>query len=424
MLLLVDCLGSDALLGAGKSAVTPAIDGLRERGVCFPNAIAAATYTTPSVASLLTGLYPSAHGIRSLAGYRLPRGCHTLAAILQQQGYDTAAFVTGPLGPETGLDRGFGLYEHRDAADVCFGPWGGAFLRSFPERLRAPWFAFLHLWELHHPRYVAPEFEGESWGRTRYDRALSTVDAFVGRLLGKLDPTETLVVLTGDHGEKLAQGTARGLRSTVRWTINHAGPLKGLLERLIRSGRLPRGVRDFGVSMHGYHVYDVLARLPLIIAGGDGFAGGDVIEGQVRTVDVVPTVLDLLGAQVPHGPAGQGVSLREVASGARADLSPALIESHEATKMNTGLLVGIRTPEWKLCFAADDGDVPWELYNLRSDPAERRNVAGRFPDVARRLHRQALDLMAEGQRLALAPEALSADEQAIAERRLADLGYL
>lgn len=156
LMIVIDCLGSDPLLGEQKSALTPNIDALRQRGVTFPNTIATATYTTPSFASLLTSLYPSAHGVRSMDGQKLPSRCTTLAKILTEKGYQTAAFVTGVLGEETGIGDGFDRFEYRDPDDVSFGPWGQEFLATFPSEFWEPWFVLLHLLELHYPRYVAP----------------------------------------------------------------------------------------------------------------------------------------------------------------------------------------------------------------------------------------------------------------------------
>jgi len=164
LMVVIDCLGSDALLSDRKSAVTPNTDALRERGVTFPNTITAATDTMPSFASLLTGLYPSAHGVRSLGSHKLPTGCATLAGILTEQGYQTAAFLTGPLGKETAIGDGFNQFEDRDPEDVSFGSWGHEFLAGFPSRFREPWFVLLPLWELHPPRYVAPTCRSEEYG--------------------------------------------------------------------------------------------------------------------------------------------------------------------------------------------------------------------------------------------------------------------
>src|SRR5690606_33823490 len=117
--------------------------------------IASASSTTPCVASMLTGLYSPRHGVRSIGGHRLAPDVTTLATELARAGYATIAEVTGPLGPESGLDRGFAEYTVRPASVYLSDDWGRDLVaRLAPGALRAPWFLFLHLWELHSPRKV------------------------------------------------------------------------------------------------------------------------------------------------------------------------------------------------------------------------------------------------------------------------------
>src|SRR5215211_3558889 len=103
LFLMVDCLRADTLWDRERYPSMPHLDRLAERASVFTTAIAAATTTTPSVATMLTGLAPAEHGIRSLLGYKLRPGVRTLADELREAGYYTAAETTGPLFPETEL---------------------------------------------------------------------------------------------------------------------------------------------------------------------------------------------------------------------------------------------------------------------------------------------------------------------------------
>src|SRR5438093_10654518 len=114
LFLMIDCLRADTVWDRQRYPSMPGFDRLAEDACVFTNAIAAATTTTPSVATMLTGLAPAEHGIRSLLGYKLRSGVRTLAEELRAGGYHTAAETTGPLFPEPQLDRGFAHYRRRD----------------------------------------------------------------------------------------------------------------------------------------------------------------------------------------------------------------------------------------------------------------------------------------------------------------------
>ena len=209
LLIVADCGRSDRWLGAGRSARTPNVDRLAQEGISFPNTITEKSCTTPSFATLLTGLYSTRHGVHLVWGYRLSDRIPLLSHILAAEGYHCYAEVTGPLLSEMGLDRAFETYNYRAPCDYLHTEWGDLFL----ERLRTgfyrePWFMVLHLWELHPKRQVQAEFNNERFGRTDYDRAVSSLDAQLGRVFAEV-ADNTLIAFTGDHGEKLDTETYR-----------------------------------------------------------------------------------------------------------------------------------------------------------------------------------------------------------------------
>ena len=159
LFLLVDCMRADAL--GGRGVPTPTLDALVARGVSFTQAIASASSTTPCVATMSTGLYSPRHGVRSIGAHRLHPDVATLASRLAAAGYHTVAEVTGPLGRESGLDRGFAEYSTRVASVYLSDDWGRELIARLGEkRVPEPWFLFLHLWELHSPRKSCRRFAG------------------------------------------------------------------------------------------------------------------------------------------------------------------------------------------------------------------------------------------------------------------------
>ena len=214
LFLMVDCMRADTLWDRQRYPYVPNLDALMARSTSFTEMITAATTTTPSVATLLTGRYPAEHGIRSLLGYKLQPDVKTLPEILREHGYHTVAEVTGPLFPVTGLDRGYDLYHRRERHWYLDTGWGSKIVATLAgNRLKEPWFMFLHLWELHWPRKAKGEFASAKYGDKLYQRSVAYLDSQLPRILEAIDPEQTIVALTGDHGEGIA-GAMPGALST------------------------------------------------------------------------------------------------------------------------------------------------------------------------------------------------------------------
>lgn len=398
LVLLVDCMRADAL--GGRGVPTPNLDALAARGTRFTQAIASASSTTPCVATMLTGLYSPRHGVRAIGGRPLRPDVATVPALLAEAGYHTVAEVTGPLLPENALHRGFVEYHCRPATEYMTDAWGAALLRRLQARaLVAPWFLFLHLWELHSPRKVLPPFKDRRYGKNRYDRALASLDATLAPFLAAL-PEDTVVIVHGDHGERLIASSLE-----YRWY------------RLWRDLLGPTRTRKR--EGHETDVYEELVRVPLVVVAPERIPGAGVVDQLVRQADLGPTVLDLAGVRAP--PDLDGVSLLPAVGGADLGLE-AFIEAFGRVRGTPrDRRAGWRTARWKLVTAPNASDVPDELYDLAADPGERRNLATAHPDVAAELRAR---IAAVEARAAGDVAALSAAEQEAIEIRLRELGYV
>lgn len=410
LFILVDCLRADAVSGKDRGTVTPTIDGLMARGTYFSQAISTTSTTTPCVASLLTGNYPFAHGIRTLNGYKLNGECVTLPQVLKKYGYHTYAMVTGPLSPVTGLDRGFDEYEYRTLQTYLSDDWGEKLRSRLREKaLREPWFVFLHLWEIHKPRKIRQGFDSKRFGSDPYERAVSSLDPELARLL-ELAGDDTLIILHGDHGEN---------REAVRRSL-----LFRFYHRLKRRLAYPVDMRFYKIG-HGFHVYDFLIRVPLLFVGPGIFPGAKVVPNQVRQIDIFPTLADALGLDIPLPTQGQ--SLVPLMKGKSLPEVPAHVAaSGEMLDGPTNWRVGIRTSEWKYVFAPQNPGIPQELYHLRGDPQEWRNLVKRQPAVAEELKQQLLEIISGTYYVGdvAAGEEMSEKEKKAMEERLKELGYL
>jgi arylsulfatase A-like enzyme/Flp pilus assembly protein TadD len=366
LLVTVDTLRADAVGAYGNArAATPWMDRLASRGLRFAHAHAHNVVTLPSHANILSGVLPFVHGVRDNAGFRFPADRPTLATLLKERGYRTAAFVSAfPLDSRFGLARGFDVYD--DAFVQAGAP--SAFLvqeRPAPETVgRArrwidaqgaePWLCWVHVFDPHFPYQPAEPFVSRF--ADAYAGEVAAVDAALGPLLGPaLEDAagRTLVVLTADHGESLG---------------------------------------EHGESTHGVFAYESTLRVPLLVYPAPGLKPG-VREDEAQHVDVVPTVLDILGLPVPGGLAG--VSLAGAGGQGRLTYFEAL-----SSALNRGWapLHGVIDRGLKYV------DLPEpELYDLRRDVAEVENLAaarpldpfrealGRFPGARERGSRRVED---------------------------------
>jgi arylsulfatase A-like enzyme/tetratricopeptide (TPR) repeat protein len=345
LLVTIDTLRADALGAYGNTQVqTPWIDRLAEAGVRFQNCHAQNVVTFPSHTNILSGRYPTEHGVHDNANFRFPREMDSIATLLKAAGYRTGAFVSAfPLDARFGLNRGFDLYDDRvnDAeATHAFrmqerkGPetvaaalqWLGA------DRV-APSFAFVHLYEPHWP-YEPPEPFASRYREKPYWGEVAAADAALGPLLEPIlaqgSKGHTLVVLTADHGESLG---------------------------------------EHGEMTHGIFAYEATLHVPLILYA-PSILRPRVVEAPVRHVDILPTILDAIGRKAPGDLPGS--SLLPGAVGQAAPETTSYFEALSAS-MNRGWapLRGVVRGRRKFI----ELPIP-ELYDLSTDPGETRNLAG------------------------------------------------
>jgi arylsulfatase A-like enzyme/Tfp pilus assembly protein PilF len=390
LLVSIDTLRADALGAYGRAAArTPWIDRLAREGVRFDAAHAHNVVTLPSHVNMLTGLYPFEHGVRENSGFRVPQDARTLADLLKPHGFTSAGFVSAfVLDERFGLARGFERWDSR----VAGGEWSRGF--RMPERpgtatvaeavrwltgARRPSFAFVHLYEPHAPYEPAPEFARP--GEHPYHGEVAAADAALESLLRPLldagRASRTLVIFTSDHGEALG---------------------------------------DHGEATHGVFAYEPTLRVPLVVWAPALF-GPRVVAEPVRHVDLVPTVLDVLGIEAPGGLPGR--SLLKHLAGRAPKASPGgpppLYFEALSTSINRrwAPLYGLRDAGLKYI------DLPLpELYDLAADPGETRNLAAGRPQDLERLSTRLRALRVRDRGPAPAPESPETLE------RLRALGYV
>ena len=388
LVVTIDTLRADHVGAYGyQGAETPALDDLARRGTRFENMLSPVPLTGPAHASIFTGQYPPVHGVRDNVAFRLSGRHATLASILEANGYDTAAFVGGfPVAAAYGFGRGFRHYNE-DFHPAPVGSQGAErpgnevadrAVEWLVRARRAPVFAWVHFYDPHDPYTPPAPYDARFAGRP-YDGEVAFADAQLGRVLEALRiagrERNTIVAVLADHGEALG---------------------------------------DHGEATHGILVYQATLHVPFVLAG-PGIKPGVSVRPRASLVDILPTLLGLLGFARPADLPGR--DLRPALDGRSLASAPVYAESlfGRLTCRWSPLRAWV-SEDWKLV----QGTAP-ELFDLARDPYEKRNMAAEEPQ---RVERMLAALHAAVRRMAPGGDSARAStlspEQ---EERLRSLGY-
>lgn len=402
LLLTFDTTRADRLGCYGHaSAHTPHLDEFAEmRAVRFDQAITAAPITLPSHTTIMTGTYPVFHGVHDNDGFIVDEEITTLAEILGRHGFSTGAVVASyPLHSQFNLDQGFDSYNDDFTEDwteaelnartaMSFGfvertadQVNRAALRWLDEHGDEDFFLWMHYFDPHQAYMPPPPYDTQIGDP--YDGEIAFADENFGALMASLKERglleQTVIVVVGDHGESLF---------------------------------------DHGEPSHAAYVYDPTMRVPFLLAAPRVSQAGRVVERQVRTIDIAPTVLDLLGLE-PHTDM-QGTSLvPDLVDGGGERSAPALLEAHYGQyHYGWSPLRALRTDRYKYVLAPTE-----ELYDLTEDPEEFYNLASTRPGVLEEMAGQIDELAGRMTARDLA-RSTAVDVDADVREKLAALGYL
>lgn len=377
LLIVIDCLRADKAWD--PEIKTPTIDYLTENGTSFTKTIATTSTTTPSFASLLSGLYPPHHGILSLSGYKINKDISLLAETFKKNGYNTYAEVTGPLLPLFGIERGFDSYNCRESEEGIDSEWYDQLVKQFSEEdLEEPWFMLLHIFDLH--RGTELNLDNVEEGQNKYEKALTYIDSRLKRLVNNIDQEDTLLIFHADHGERIIENKFGEVLNKLKTKIRY---LKMKLNM-----DAPETNPQVG---HGFHVYDYLVRIPLIFVNEDLFAKDKSISKQVRQIDIAPTLVDCLG--LDHKGTMDGKSVMDIIEGEDDEERLAYMVACGAVLDDKKYWrKGVRSERFKYIWAPYNDDMEDELYDLEKDPKEKRNIISQKKRIAKKLKRYAKEV--------------------------------
>lgn len=394
ILITVDTLRADRLGCYGFTPdVTPAMDRMAASGVRFENCIAQTPLTLPSHTTILTGTLPIYHGVRDNGGFVVPPQLQTLAEAFKTAGYKTAAFVSAyVLDSKWGLNQGFDYYFDRfdlgRFEKISLGEVQRRAEETIDEALNwleknksQKFFAWIHLYDPHTP-YEPPEPFKSQFADRPYLGEIAYTDSQLARFWNFLEKEQLLnnlfLVLASDHGESLG---------------------------------------EHGETTHGFFVYQEGIHVPLIFVTPFERFQGKTYSGVVTLADIMPSLLEMTGLPVPAEVQGQ--SLVRYFSGRKKQVDNLVYSETFYPRYHYGWseLRSFQNNRYKLIIAP----VP-ELYDLKVDPDEQKNLVYIEKKIYQELTRLAEDFEKKAGDSALEPDFASVDEET--REKLAALGYL
>lgn len=467
IILLLDTARAQSFSGYGYARPTsPHIDALAAESVVYEQAIAPGSWSLPSQVSLLTGMFPAKHGAHELH-LSYAHAYPMLPEVLREAGYHTLgvspnSWMSDEFGVTHGFERYVKMWQYHPTAPAParraagLGAWVDRKLQRwywrhvFPRRNRAehvnrhiqalltrtpePFFLYAIYWDMHLP-YAAREQDAARWlppGVTMSQAQRVNRDP-LKYLAGQISMSEQdFAVLQALYDGALVSLDA-AIGALVAWLRQ-----RGILDRslLIITSDHGENIGEHGLMSHAYSLHDTLIHVPLLVRYPALFPAGQRIAHQVQLTDLFPTILDVLGLEVPSVRQElQGLSLLAPAPETPAErLAYAeLLAPHPsmaALNRRTGSPEGtqypaydralrcLRTPTTKIVWASDGNHA---LYDLRQDPHETTNLVAQEPKLAK----EYLDLLATWRPpMGTPPSAPAPPMDPDMRQRLRDLGYL
>ncbi len=447
---MVDSVRADRFFGDKKTSVTPNIDKLISSGIYFNQTIGPADSTIISLASMFTGKHPFKTGIRSNRLNKLNPNLNTIFKVLEKNGYcfyghvPKAVLSTGLLPRFENSDNFYDLgYDLFDGLGDCI------FSKFENNSLKEPWCFFIHPHDLHFPIVVPKSFNDKKYGVNNYDKQLSAIDFWIGKIISKINLKNTLIIFISDHGTYLksvdtidnhidleVNGNLQIMTTKLGNKIPHfLNPLKMrvffFLES-IRKKRKTRLIKNFSLKPHekrglliqrgdlDRYIFDDHVHIPFLLTGY-GISDPKIISDMVRTVDVFPTLMKILNMPFPANDL-DGRDLTPLIKGESMDEKPAYMESAPLIQKKSNNVIGVRTSKFKYFRDREDPKKRIFLFNLEQDPNEDQNIAKSNPVQVEEMEKILQEILSSNN--SNIDKKFNEEETKLIEEKLKKLGYI
>ena len=406
--LIVDSFRADKISGSENNSIIPNLDYIKKNGVFFDHAISSSDGTMLAYAGLFSSKHPFKTGMRSA---KLTRLCNTISYFEVLKNYDYNLYGCLPR-----LSASFEIipeFENNDESFLDLFPdtsskAGEIILKKLEGNMKEPWCFLVHVTNMHFPVKKPKGFEDEKFGSNNYEKQVSAIDAWIGKILKKIDLEKTLVVIMGDHGSYIQSlknksleidfqdkpNLGNNIAKVSRKIPKFAEPLKltlflmheranqkrkrNKIQKLNLKPHETRGLLDQRGNTDRF-LFDEKIRVPLFMIGSK-INQCISISKQVRLIDVFPTICEIVG--IPKWEEKvDGISLYPLLENKKMDDLIAYIESTPGVVIETNNVIGIRTDKYKYFRNRNDANSDIHLFDLENDPFEDDNIAKESKEI-------------------------------------------
>lgn len=456
---LGDTLRRDHLQPYGyERANAPTLARLASEGAIFAEATSQGVWTKASVPSILSSAYPATSGVRDFTD-RIPASSVTLAEALRASGYATFATSSVPFsGQLSNLQQG--VEQLHESASIRGDLDGNKSARPYTDRMLewvemhrdVPFFVFLHAMDPHSPYEPRAPFNSTWFDPGKREQFLADMENVKEKIVNPMMrrfgmPTQGEIVTAGIDPEQYVaaekdwyDGSILGMDAEIERIMGRLEEL-GLADDILFVFMSDHGEEflDHGRHWHGMNAYGENTGVPLIMWGPGRVPAGIRVDSIVQSLDVLPTILDLAGIDIPETAQGQSmVPLMRAAEGEGSatelgwENRPAISERYIHSSMGPGLgdqfnFYSMLNDEWKLVrkMTIEGETVGHELYDHDADPLDQNDVAAQHPEIVEKMVAQLDSWLAWAEENRLVSDADAAAGMSSEElERLRSLGYV
>ena len=449
ILLTIDSFRGDKFLHPTTTSEKPNIENLIKTGTYFMNAFSSADATILSWSSLFTGQFPFRTGIRSSRFNKLDENVNTIFDYLHKSKYLFYGFIpkfSEIVGVFPKFENDNYLYDFTERLDSGLDKKILDVLLTLPKK--QSWFFNIHLMDLHFPLIVPEKYNNEKYGFSKYEKIISSIDAWIGNLIENIDFENTILIITSDHGtyvkklkidseiidfedqgekeivtKKLASkspGIFKPLKDKIFFSMERKKKLEK--SKLLSKYNLQNHEKRALLSGHfsiDHFLFDDTLHVPLLFVGKN-IPKNKIFTKQVGLVDLLPTLAYLVDINFNYSSC-DGKNLFPLKSEEVFSETPTYIESNPLIDLKSNDVVGIRTSNFKYFRDKHSKNKRVHLYDLNIDPFEENNCFSQHKDQVSTMEKTLENLLQETKKITQDENTLTSDE---IENELRKMGYV
>ncbi len=413
-IIILDSIRSDKFFGSNKTSQTPNIDKLIKSGVYFKNTVSPSDGTLLGWAGIFSGQYPFRTGV-SLGGFsKINKKIPTLFNILKKNNYNFYGHL-----PEVASKIGiFPKFENKNVfykKNTYFEDGlGQEIISELASNLKSNWCYILHSYDMHFPIKLPKEFDKNEFGKIEYDRVMSSIDFWIGKFINCINLDDTLLIITADHGTHINEISVDNkiINIEKNQMLNNLAPKIGKIipEKFLsvkskiffalekkRKKQKEKDISNLNLQPHQYRqimfqrgdldkfLYDENVHIPLLIVDSK-LPHNKKINQLVRSVDISPTILDIIDSEFRFGDI-DGMSLLPEVYNESNEEKVGFIENTPLIQKKANIAIGIRTSKFKYFRDRDDITKRVHLFNLEKDEFEENNLSSSRPDIIEKMEK-------------------------------------